>query len=438
MSKNPNKDIYKFNYLDGHSRVSKDTIVTGVQVKGTANLKTVQGLEETGILESAGKVTTIKGKDYLAGGRQHNEILENAQSKGQTYFTNPKSGKWVKSDEKQIFAVAENTGLPIDKIAFKNTIKNSSMLKEITNRNRLIDKVTKKKIPTTRTQEEVPLGETMLKSGTAPIKNRSKSFDNREKLNADGTVTINDLSKVSRTPIKSTETIKAITKSKVKPKLGKSPYSSAYTGSAVGEIVFTSSVISPKSNVRTNVSTDSATITGVQSKIDTRLTQDNVQKLNQQSGLKNKMSIKLDTGLKLKTGNMQQQKYVVMSKPQLMKNPTPRRTILPIVIPTPEPKRGIVKRKRGKKAGFIGNVRLDNIMGMYKRKEITYGAKKVTKLERQDSRLTSGTSNRISMPSSGLLKTKKKKKSTSMFGSKDEFSGFESKKKKGKKKSKLF
>ena len=101
----------------------------------------------------------------------------------------------------------------------------------------------------------------------------------------------------------------------------------------------------------------------------------------------------------------------------------------------------ISKNKKGKKAGFIGNVRLDNIMGMYKRKEITYGEKKVTKLERQDARLTSGTSNRISMPASGLLKTKKKKKEkkTSIFGGgKDEFAGFESKtkKKKGKKKTK--
>ena len=77
---------------------------------------------------------------------------------------------------------------------------------------------------------------------------------------------------------------------------------------------------------------------------------------------------------------------------------------------------------------------------MYKRKEITYGAKKVTKLERQDARLTSGTSNRIAQPASGLLKTKKKKKEkkTSVFGGgKDEFKGFGSKKK-GKKKSSLF
>ena len=99
-------------------------------------------------------------------------------------------------------------------------------------------------------------------------------------------------------------------------------------------------------------------------------------------------------------------------------------------MPKVEEKVSTRKGKRRKKAGFIGNVRLDNIMGMYKRKEITYGAKKVTKLERQDMRLTAGTKNRIALPSSGLLKTKKKKKN--MFGkkSKDEFSGFESKPKK--------
>ena len=104
---------------------------------------------------------------------------------------------------------------------------------------------------------------------------------------------------------------------------------------------------------------------------------------------------------------------------------------------TPNPQTEKRKSKRGKKAGFIGNVRLDNVMGMYKRKEITYGQGKVTKLERQDMRLTAGTSNRIAMPASGLLKTKKKKKgkTESVFGrtvakTRDEFSGFESKPKK--------
>jgi len=74
-------------------------------------------------------------------------------------------------------------------------------------------------------------------------------------------------------------------------------------------------------------------------------------------------------------------------------------------------------------------------MGMYKRKEITYGQKKVTKLERQDMRLTAGTKNRITLPSSGLLKTKKKKKSKSetilgrtVSKPKDEFTGFKTKK----------
>jgi len=80
---------------------------------------------------------------------------------------------------------------------------------------------------------------------------------------------------------------------------------------------------------------------------------------------------------------------------------------------------------------------------MYKRKEITYGERKVTKLERQDARLTTGTPNRMSMPASGLLKTKKKKqkKTETVFGrtvtkTKDEFTGFGSKAKKKKSKAK--
>ena len=141
----------------------------------------------------------------------------------------------------------------------------------------------------------------------------------------------------------------------------------------------------------------------------------------------------METGLKLDTGSklMTQQKTATMlTMPKLTstRSQTPKAVIF--VLPKVEEKVSTRKGKRRKKAGFIGNVRLDNIMGMYKRKEITYGAKKVTKLERQDMRLTAGTKNRIALPSSGLLKTKKKKKN--MFGkkSKDEFSGFESKPKK--------
>jgi len=125
----------------------------------------------------------------------------------------------------------------------------------------------------------------------------------------------------------------------------------------------------------------------------------------------------------------QVQAVAQMKLPTIQKT-TKRKGAGTLFYDTPNPQIEKRKRKRGKKAGFIGNVRLDNVVGMYKRKEITYGQKKVTKLERQDMRLTAGTKNRIALPSSGLLKTKKKKKN--MFGkkSKDEFSGFESKPKK--------
>ena len=86
-------------------------------------------------------------------------------------------------------------------------------------------------------------------------------------------------------------------------------------------------------------------------------------------------------------------------------------------------------------------------MGIYKRKEITYGGKKVRKLERLDMKLTTKTPNRISQPSSKLLKSKKKKKpktETDLLGnislkSKSDFKGFtenKTTKKKAKRKSK--
>ena len=229
-------------------------------------------------------------------------------------------------------------------------------------------------------------------------------------------------------------------------KSAKSPYNSAYVGGAIGEVTFTSSILTPKDMIKTGVDTNSASITGVQGKIDTSMRQDSVQKLNAdtasrlntRSGIRSKLNIKLDTGLK--TGQMTTTAQIPLLKtPTYSRQQTPK--VLPIILPREKLKEKTRRGKKGKKAGFIGNVRLDNIMGMYKRKEITYGEKKVTKLERQDARLTSGTSNRISMPASGLLKTKKKKKKkkTSIFGGgKDEFAGFESKtkKKKGKKKTK--
>jgi hypothetical protein len=95
-------------------------------------------------------------------------------------------------------------------------------------------------------------------------------------------------------------------------------------------------------------------------------------------------------------------------------------------------------RKRGKKAGFIGNVRADSIVGVYKRADITYGKKRVSKLERQDKRLSKKAQTRIDGDMT-LFKTKKKKvkKTESLLGhtfkkSKDEFALGKQKGSKGK------
>ena len=155
----------------------------------------------------------------------------------------------------------------------------------------------------------------------------------------------------------------------------------------------------------------------------------------------------METGLKLDTGSklMTQQKTALsFSSPIKTQSRTQRPKALPFVLPKVEETETRGKRKRGKKAGFIGNVRLDNIMGMYKRKEITYGGKKVRKLERLDMKLTTKTPDRISQPSSKLLKSKKKKKpktETDLLGnvslkSKSDFKGFTEKKTKKKRKTK--
>jgi hypothetical protein len=251
-----------------------------------------------------------------------------------------------------------------------------------------------------------------------------------------GTVTVNK-SNIISSPIKGSAK-KVMKDYSTTWKATKSPYRSAYVGGATvgGITVDTVSGLTPKDMIKTGVDTGIRIDTGTQIKIDTKIDtgmkQDSVQKLNadtmsrikSRSGIRSK--IKLDTGLK------QQQMVTTAQIPLLrmsMSRQISRKKPLPIILPKLNLEDKPAKRgKRGKKAGFIGNVRLDNIMGMYKRKEITYGARKVTKLERQDARLTAKTPNRISMPASSLLKTKKKKKKKTemMFGNKsnDEFGGF--------------
>jgi hypothetical protein len=190
--------------------------------------------------------------------------------------------------------------------------------------------------------------------------------------------------------------------------------------------------------------------TGTKSLIDQDVSQGIIQQ--------NKISTKLDSGLKTelvqkvntkniikaRAKSLVRQKQAIKVSPKVVQIQTQRLNLpfkqtstfdppkaLPFKLPNQNDQKTTRREKRGKKAGFIGNVRLDNIMGMYKRKEITYGKRKVSKLERQDARLTAKTSNRISTPASGLLKSKKKKKkkTESILGrtvtkTKDEFSGF--------------
>ena len=232
------------------------------------------------------------------------------------------------------------------------------------------------------------------------------------------------------TPVKQTgkgDKLKSLAKEEAKSGVKTSPYSSAIVGTATKA----SAIVGTKALASTRVDTG----VKIQQEIKTGLVQETALKTEQQlktlqrlkTGMRMKTGLKLDTGSKLMT---QQKTALSFSSPIKTQSRTQTPKALPFVLPKVEEKVSTRKGKRRKKAGFIGNVRLDNIMGMYKRKEITYGQKKVTKLERQDMRLTAGTKNRIALPSSGLLKTKKKKKkkTESILGrtvtkTKDEFSG---------------
>jgi len=391
-----------------------DTITTGAKLTGKKNLEIIDTMVEKGQIEEIGKKTVMKGEDYFGGGKKYN-LKQELESRYPTTFESA-TGKIKPKDETILYNASKKT-IPVDKKAFSQTMKESNLLREL-------DTPLNKK-------STVPEGEPIPTSGN---KLNVKKFAKEKQSNKSGQTLV--------TPTK--QSIKAKSFVKVQSKLGvkKSPYSSAITGSAVittaKSLPSTSTRIDSGVRIQEKISTK--TQTGL--KQDQGLVQETVikQQTKSESRLRtgNVLSIKLDTGMKLQ----QKQKYAVMNQPLLKTYSTSSRPKGGMVI---LPKMKIVEKttkgKRGKKAGFIGNVRLDNIMGMYKRKEITYGKNKVTKLERQDARLTSGTSNRIAMPASGLLKTKKKKKEkkTLVFGGgKDEFTGFGSKSKGKKKKSSLF
>jgi hypothetical protein len=228
--------------------------------------------------------------------------------------------------------------------------------------------------------------------------------------------------------------LEELARGEAKASVKTSPYRSAIVGTATKA----SAVVGTKALASTRVDTG----VKIQQDISTGLLQETALKTQQElktpQRLKQTTRMKLDTGLKLDTGSklMTQQKTALsFSSPIKTQSRTQRPKALPFVLPKVEETETRGKRKRGKKAGFIGNVRLDSIVGMYKRQEITYGAKKVRKLERLDMRLTTNTPNRLSTPSSSLLKTKRKGKSKtetilgrSVTKTKDEFAGFKTKK----------
>lgn len=127
-----------------------------------------------------------------------------------------------------------------------------------------------------------------------------------------------------------------------------------------------------------------------------------------------------------------------LKQAQAFAKPTPtltttKRPIVPTpFIPRIELESQLKKKvKKGAKADFIGNVRLDSIYNVYKRRDITYGAKKVAKLEKQDKRVSKRVPNMLTSATSKMKKGggKKKKKSETLLGfeftkTKDEFNSF--------------
>jgi hypothetical protein len=379
-----------------------DTIATGAKVSGERNIEIVEDLVEKGRIKEVGKKTVIQGSDYFAGGKSAGQLKSTLESRNPTQYRNIK-GEWKPRDESILYESRDSTRL--DTVAFKQTMKESNLLREL---ERPINQPTKK--------INIPDG---VQTPTSKTKFTGESTKSGQTL--------------ASTTVK--ETSKKFRKQVAKPDVKTSPYSSAIVGTATKA----SAVVGTKALASTRVDTG----VKIQQNIKTGLVQETALKTQQElktpQRLKQPVRMKLDTGLKLDTGTKiktQQKSLSMYVSPVRMESKLqrPKPAFIP---PIPElaqrDRKG--KRKKGKKAGFIGNVRLDSIVGMYKRQEITYGAKKVRKLERLDMRLTTKTPNRLSTPSSSLLKTRKKKKNKTetILGrtvpkTKDEFSGFKTKK----------
>ena len=455
-----------------------DTIVTGAKLTGKKNLKLIDDMVEEGQIEEVGKKTVMKGTDYFGGGKKAGQLKQSLESRNPTTYE-AQSGKIKPKDETILYGVSKGK-IPVDKKAFAQTMKESNLLRE------MADKAPLNKKPIVPKGVDEPPTE-KYHAFIGESKSTGKTFQGTRvelgsgigttgvgssftKTNVDlgrggGTSNIKDVKGMSSKPDVVGVTNNRINVKKFEePKIQKGDkIVDGKEGSTVQRTKLDtfqetriklgqSAVVKPvqiqvpkvKASVKPpKVSPKIKQIVTptVSQKTGTGLVQETTQLTKQ----KTKQKPKIKQTQRLRAVQIQSARTAVVAKTvqvqavTQMKLPTIQKTTKrkgagTLFYDTPNPQTQKRKRKRGKKAGFIGNVRLDNVVGMYKRKEITYGQKKVSKLERQDMRLTAGTKNRIALPSSGLLKTKNKKKSKTenVFGrkSKDEFSGFKSKPKK--------
>jgi|UniRef100_A0AAT9JGC6 hypothetical protein len=458
-----------------------DTIVTGAKLTGKKNLKLIDDMAKEGQIEEIGKKTVMKGTDYFGGGKKAGQLKQSLESRNPTTYE-AKSGKIKPKDETILYGVS-NRNIPVDKKAFAQTMKESNLLREMADKAPLnkkptvpkgVDEPPKEKyhafigeskstgktfqgtrielgsgigttgVGSSFTKTNVDLGKGGGISNIKDVKGMSskpdvvgvttnrinvKKFEEPKIQKGDKIVDSKEGSTVTRT--------KLDTFQETKIKLGQSAVSKPVQ---IQVPKVKASVKPPKVSPKVK----QVVTPTVSQKTGTGLVQETAQLTKQQTKQKPKIkqaqrlrAVQSQVAITAVVAKTAQVQAVAQMKPPTIQRTVTRKPAIVIDINLPVPERKPRKRKRGKKAGFIGNVRLDNIMGMYKRKEITYGQKKVTKLERQDMRLTAGTKNRIALPSSGLLKTKKKKKgkTESVFGrsvtkTKDEFVGFESKPKK--------
>jgi len=448
------KPIEEASLIEKQSFVSgireKQIIPTEVRFPTKSNISTLEKLEETGQIERIGK-RTILTKEEL---KQFPQAIEKTTLPYQTELGITKTGERIATREADVFELKKKQ-LSITN-PFKKTMKESILLKEIGKRQKEIQKIVGSYTPPTRPISKTPEGLKVYESGKMPVEIQSKK---RVKQVLKKGKTYSGVSPIKEVAKKEAEAL-AKKKTTSSPRSGYI-ISSAVVGTAyidttpAGATPFTppqltnptksieipSTITSVRETPAVKTSSGVIPLTATKTLTSTRQVVKEKLETSQVPKLETKVSttqVQIPITITTPKLAVKQTARLSLKQAQAFAKPTPtlqrfkRPIIGGIYIPKAELESQLKKKvKKGEKADFIGNVRLDSIYNVYKRRDITYGASKVAKLEKQDKLVSKRVPNMLTSATPEMKKKSgtKKKKSETILGfeftkTKDEFNSF--------------